>query len=161
MDGGRLGGGGTKDSRDRGDRRNACCNQHRDLHHSGDLLHRREILGSKAPLVGAIAAVTRAGAGRLVVGPMNDERCTMNDARCTMNNVMNIRPLSVLLITTLFAACTVGPKYHRPSVSTPDVFRGTADPNAPPDAHSLADLKWFDVFKDPQLQDLVKTAFAQ
>jgi outer membrane protein, multidrug efflux system len=85
----------------------------------------------------------------------------MNNERCTMNNVMNIRPLSVVLITTLFAACTVGPKYHRPSVSTPDVFRGTADPNAPPDAHSLADLKWFDVFKDPQLQDLVKTAFAQ
>jgi len=63
-----------------------------------------------------------------------------------------------ILVLSLFAGCTVGPKYHRPSVTTPDVFRGVVDPNAPPDAHSLADLKWFEVFKDAQLQELIKTA---
>lgn len=75
--------------------------------------------------------------------------------------LMTYRLLIVLLILSLLAGCTVGPKYHRPSVNTPDVFRGTADPNAPPNAHSLADLKWFEVFKDPQLQDLINTAFTQ
>jgi multidrug efflux system outer membrane protein len=69
------------------------------------------------------------------------------------------------LLLTLPAGCTVGPRYHRPSVNTPDVFRGasdrTATPGTPPDSNSLADLKWFEVFKDPQLQDLIKTAFTQ
>src|SRR5258708_6468274 len=74
---------------------------------------------------------------------------------------MNQRLVIALLTVSLLAGCTVGPKYHRPSVTTPDVFRGTADPNAPPDAHSLADLKWFEVFKDTQLQDLINTAFKQ
>src|SRR5258708_13473742 len=74
---------------------------------------------------------------------------------------MNQRLVIALLTVSLLAGCTVGPKYHRPSVTTPDVFRGTADPNAPPDAHSLADLKWFEVFKDTQLQDLINTAFTQ
>ena len=88
----------------------------------------------------------------------NGKRKMENDFCETL---MNFRILIPLLILSLLAGCSVGPKYHRPSVSTPDVFRGTADPNAPPDAHSLADLKWFDVFKDPQLQELIKTAFAQ
>lgn len=74
---------------------------------------------------------------------------------------MTYRLLIVPLILSLLAGCTVGPKYHRPSVNTPNVFRGTADPNASPDARSLADLKWFEVFKDPQLQDLINTAFTQ
>jgi multidrug efflux system outer membrane protein len=69
------------------------------------------------------------------------------------------------LLLTLPAGCTVGPSYHRPSVNTPDVFRGASDPGATPgsasDSNSLADLKWFEVFKDPQLQDLIKTAFTQ
>jgi multidrug efflux system outer membrane protein len=74
---------------------------------------------------------------------------------------MSLRLLIVLLILSLLAGCTVGPKYHRPSVSTPDVFRGVADPNAPADPKSLADLKWFEAFKDPQLQNLINTAFTQ
>jgi multidrug efflux system outer membrane protein len=45
------------------------------------------------------------------------------------------------------------------------VFRGASDPNAtpgiPPDSNSFADLKWFEVFKDSQLQDLIKTASTQ
>src|SRR5437870_9560843 len=74
---------------------------------------------------------------------------------------MKIRLLILLLIPSLLAGCTVGPKYHRPSVTTPGVFRGTTDPSATPDAHSLADLKWFEVFKDAQLKDLINTAFTQ
>jgi len=78
-----------------------------------------------------------------------------------MNKTTINRITIIALVLALLGGCTVGPKYHRPSVTTPDVFRGTADPNAPPDAHSLADLKWFEVFKDTQLQDLINSAFTQ
>src|SRR5678815_5251593 len=42
-------------------------------------------------------------------------------------------------------------------VKTPDKFRGaeTIDQN------SIGDLKWFEVFKDPALQNLIKTAMVQ
>jgi multidrug efflux system outer membrane protein len=53
----------------------------------------------------------------------------------------------------------VGPDYQRPPVTAPDVFRG-AVPTAP-DPQSIADLKWFEVFKDEELQELVRTALQQ
>ncbi|HKS09811.1 MAG TPA: multidrug efflux RND transporter permease subunit [Pyrinomonadaceae bacterium] len=40
---------------------------------------------------------------------------------------------------------------------TPDRFRG-ADPSAPVNAESIGDLKWFEVFKDPELQKLITRA---
>jgi multidrug efflux system outer membrane protein len=64
------------------------------------------------------------------------------------------------LIVSLVAGCTVGPKYSKPVVKTPDVFRGT-DPTAAPDPASLADSKWFELFNDPQLQELIRTALVQ
>ena len=54
----------------------------------------------------------------------------------------------------------VGPDYQRPPVTTPDVFRASPTPKAP-DAKSIADLKWFEVFSDEQLQELIRTALAQ
>ena len=48
-------------------------------------------------------------------------------------------------------------KYERPPVNAPDAFRG-ADAT---DQNSIGDLKWFEVFKDPDLQNLVRTARAQ
>jgi multidrug efflux system outer membrane protein len=82
------------------------------------------------------------------------------------------KQLSRLMIGTvmasLIAGCTVGPKYRRPAVQTPDVYRGTPDPKSPPpppasppDPASIGDLKWFEVFKDEQLQSLIRTALAQ
>src|SRR5215217_6153225 len=46
------------------------------------------------------------------------------------------------------------------TIQTPATFRG-ADPNAVPDQNSIGDLKWFEVFKDPALQDLVRTAMVR
>src|SRR5438876_2771396 len=51
-------------------------------------------------------------------------------------------------------------KYERPLVKTPDTFRG-ANAVAPTDQTSIGDLKWFEVFKDEELQKLVRTAFVQ
>jgi multidrug efflux system outer membrane protein len=52
----------------------------------------------------------------------------------------------------------VGPDYQRPALPSPAVFRDTAAPAAPPDPTSLGDLQWFEVFKDEQLQALIRTA---
>lgn len=71
---------------------------------------------------------------------------------------MNGRLMIVLLITSLLTACTVGPKYRRPSVQTPTVYRGAADPTAQPDPQTLADTKWFEVFKDDKLQEMIRQA---
>jgi multidrug efflux system outer membrane protein len=53
-------------------------------------------------------------------------------------------------------SCTLGPNYKRPAIEVPSVHRGsTPDVTA---AGSLADLKWFDLFKDDQLTQLVSAA---
>jgi outer membrane protein, multidrug efflux system len=53
--------------------------------------------------------------------------------------------------------CAVGPNYSRPVIQTPQTFRAPA-PQLAPETASLADLKWWDVFKDEKLQELVRTA---
>src|SRR5260370_18865021 len=71
--------------------------------------------------------------------------------------------------------CAVGPNYKRPAVDVPGMYRGstadmpvTADakpqPGKPGQAkaeqatESLGDAKWWEVFQDPQLQSLIRTA---
>jgi NodT family efflux transporter outer membrane factor (OMF) lipoprotein len=67
-----------------------------------------------------------------------------------------------LLIAMVFVltGCAVGPNYERPKVPAPPAFRAP-EPLPPDQAASLADLKWFEVFKDPELQQLVRTGLAQ
>jgi multidrug efflux system outer membrane protein len=53
----------------------------------------------------------------------------------------------------------VGPKYHRPSVQAPTGFRDlSANSQLQTQTASYADLPWWQVFHDPQLQELVRTA---
>jgi len=59
----------------------------------------------------------------------------------------------------LSAACAVGPNYHRPTVKVPDTFRAPA--LVVSEAESLADLKWWQVFKDEKLQTLIRRALEQ
>ncbi|HEV7377186.1 MAG TPA: efflux transporter outer membrane subunit, partial [Pyrinomonadaceae bacterium] len=69
--------------------------------------------------------------------------------------------VNALLIGCLLSGSAVGQKkYERPEVKTPDTFRGS-EAVAPTDANSIGDLKWFEVFKDAELQKLVRTAMAQ
>ena len=70
--------------------------------------------------------------------------------------------LAVLLTTVLTIGCTVGPKYQRPQVPVPAAYRGP-DESQPAEAQaaSFADLPWWEVFKDPQLEDLIRTALKQ
>jgi multidrug efflux system outer membrane protein len=74
---------------------------------------------------------------------------------------MKKRLAMMALAASLCTGCTVGPTYRRPAVTPPDVFRGSGETAPPADLTSLADLKWFDVFKDEQLQEMVRTALVQ
>jgi NodT family efflux transporter outer membrane factor (OMF) lipoprotein len=66
----------------------------------------------------------------------------------------------VAVVAALLSGCAVGPNYARPTVPVPPSFRAP-EPLPPPQAASLADLKWFEIFKDEKLQELTRTALAQ
>lgn len=68
--------------------------------------------------------------------------------------------VAITIAAGLLTGCTLGPHYARPAVQTPDNFRAPA-PLPPPQPASLADLKWFEVFKDEQLQELIRQALEQ
>jgi outer membrane protein, multidrug efflux system len=74
---------------------------------------------------------------------------------------MKKRIMMVSVIVSLLSGCMVGPKYRRPAVKSPDTFRGSAASTPPTDPTSLADLKWFEVFRDERLQELIRTALVQ
>src|SRR3974377_1330675 len=88
------------------------------------------------------------------------------------------RSTSLILFTMaasalgLMAACSVGPNYKRPAVNVPSNYRGAtteevspASPPASPEAApkpstsiSFGDEKWWEVFQDKELQQLISTA---
>ena len=70
--------------------------------------------------------------------------------------------LTSALLAGVLSACAVGPKYHRPAIQTPNSFRDGADnPQLEAQAASYADLPWWQVFQDPKLQELIRTALKQ
>jgi outer membrane protein, multidrug efflux system len=97
------------------------------------------------------------------------------------------RTIACSILPLLTFGCTVGPDYTRPKIEVPGAYRGPAPepaqsgspsppadgpaaasngghPRANPDeqaAQSFGDQKWWDLFQDPQLQQLVRTALQQ
>jgi outer membrane protein, multidrug efflux system len=71
-----------------------------------------------------------------------------------------ITAVTIVGAASWVTGCMVGPNYRRPAVAPPTVFRGSMAP-AVPDAASVADLKWFEVFKDERLQDIIRTALSR
>lgn len=68
----------------------------------------------------------------------------------------------ILTAATLTSACAVGPNYQRPNVQVPASFRVPSEPQqAEGQTASFADLPWWQVFQDPQLQELIRTALKQ
>ena len=86
---------------------------------------------------------------------------------------------TIALLMLAAASCTVGPNYKRPTVDVPGAYRGTPpSPEAPQvtpqpgeeknaqaasqasqaAAQSIGDEKWWEVFQDKQLQELIWTA---
>jgi outer membrane protein, multidrug efflux system len=91
-----------------------------------------------------------------------------------IRNFTHSRCLLLILLLGLagFTGCTVGPNYRRPAVDVPGTYRGSMadqDPAAAPTSStqtqpapessaSLGDEKWWEVFRDPQLQSLIRSA---
>jgi multidrug efflux system outer membrane protein len=73
---------------------------------------------------------------------------------------VRVRFLASIAAATVLIGCTVGPNYTRPAIQTPQTFRSPA-PQLAPESASFADLKWWDVFKDEKLQELVRTALEE
>jgi multidrug efflux system outer membrane protein len=97
------------------------------------------------------------------------------------------KAIVLFMLTVFVAGCKLGPNYQRPQVDVPGGYRGapplqpvqpqqnasqpaqqSAQPagdsqqKTPPSAEpSFGDQKWWEVFQDPQLQDLIRTALKQ
>ena len=71
-------------------------------------------------------------------------------------------PLVFCALVLSISGCTVGPNYKRPMVNAPGTYRGLTDAEAAnPAPASLGDQKWWEVFQDQQLQQLIRTALQQ
>src|SRR5208337_2483607 len=65
------------------------------------------------------------------------------------------------LLVPLMIGCTVGPNYKRPSIDVPGMSQqqSSVAPAKPiPSTVSLGDEKWWEVFQDKELQNLIRTA---
>jgi len=79
-----------------------------------------------------------------------------------MKKIAPLLWMSAILASTLMVGCMAGPNYHRPVVPTPGVYRDLRDdPQAQAQAASFADLPWWQVFQDSQLQELIRTALKE
>lgn len=63
----------------------------------------------------------------------------------------------LLIFLLLLSGCKVGPNYKRPKIDTPSVYRADTQSGQ---GVSLANEKWWNVFQDPELQQLIRTALA-
>ena len=71
-------------------------------------------------------------------------------------------PLTFCAFVLFISGCVVGPNYKRPIVNSPSTFRGLTDTEAAnPAPASLGEQKWWEVFQDQQLQQLIRTALQQ
>jgi len=64
------------------------------------------------------------------------------------------RLLATALLSLFSAGCTVGPKYTRPTFRPPGGYYADEQKSDT----SVADLAWWDLFKDPTLQGLIREA---
>jgi multidrug efflux system outer membrane protein len=70
-----------------------------------------------------------------------------------------VTPLGLVLLLLLLTGCRVGPNYVRPQITAPAVYRGADEaPVSNAEQDSLGDLKWAQVFHEPELQDLIRAA---
>lgn len=71
------------------------------------------------------------------------------------------RLMVVMCAVLAGASCAVGPNYARPRVEVPEAYRDVAAGTPAASLDSLADVAWFDLFKDETLTNVVNTALRQ
>ncbi len=69
-----------------------------------------------------------------------------------------MRGLALTALLMLLTSCAAGPNYVRPDVSTPDSFRMA---EAEKEAKSIANLSWWELLQDEELQKLVRIALTE
>src|SRR3989442_6634678 len=67
-----------------------------------------------------------------------------------------MRRLALAVLSVMLTACAMGPDYTRPSVSTPESFR-----MAGKEGESIANLPWWELLRDDELQKLVRIALKE
>ena len=63
--------------------------------------------------------------------------------------------LTAVVVLIALTGCTLGPDFVKPDMTPPETYRTDIMP-----ATSADDLKWWELFDDPVLYDLVTTALA-
>src|SRR5262249_32746733 len=77
----------------------------------------------------------------------------------TRNHSFTVLRTSAWIAAIIISGCAVGPDYKRPAVDVPDTYRRAAsDTNTTSEANSVANLGWWEVFKDPQLSAYLSEA---
>jgi multidrug efflux system outer membrane protein len=67
-----------------------------------------------------------------------------------------LRLLPLLLLLPLVVSCTLTPDYERPELDVPEGYLAPR-----PSGETVANLDWWDLFRDEQLQLLIRTALAE
>jgi multidrug efflux system outer membrane protein len=67
------------------------------------------------------------------------------------------RSLALAAFLALVGSCKLGPDYARPEIEMPAGWRELSAP----EAQSLADTPWWELFGDPALQELIRIALAE
>ena len=89
---------------------------------------------------------------------------TPSGCRPTLGSLIDL--LSIFVVSIVFpfwfilfllSGCAVGPNYQRPKVNSPAEYR---DAERAAQQASIADLPWWEVFKDDRLRNLVQIALA-
>jgi multidrug efflux system outer membrane protein len=57
-------------------------------------------------------------------------------------------------MSLVLSGCAAGPDFKRPATEAPPLFRGQSAEGD----RSVADLAWWDLYKDPRLEELIRTA---
>ena len=117
-------------------RRNGGGQCHRDIHHPGFVLPHRE---TRRPLA------------------REDRGAGTRRAEDRMSPSGRFAGLAFIPLSMFLSGCVVGPNYSKVKVNAPAVFRGA---EATAQQASIADLPWWDVFKDADLKGLIQTSLA-
>lgn len=69
-----------------------------------------------------------------------------------------MRSLVLAVFSLLLFACAMGPEYSRPAIPTSDSFRMAEEPK---DLPSLANMPWWELYRDEELQHLIHIALEE
>ena len=69
-----------------------------------------------------------------------------------------MRSLILAAFSMLLLSCAMGPNYSRPDIPTSDSFRMAEEPK---DLPSLANMPWWELYQDEELQRLIRIALEE